>query len=456
MISRMMRGLTLLAVLFLLPLAGWALGPHEILVLINTNSPDSVRIGGTYARLRKVPEANVIALGAPTTASISPAAFKESIFDPVLAESRRRGVASHILAWVYAPGFPWRIDGSPAMSITGLTFLRGIRPVANEWAVGQWLSPYFSGPHSPTERGFESRSLDMLSDWLGDERPMPGWALAHTGTRGLTLDDAGAMLVRGVDSDSTRPDGLFCFITNRDVRCQAREWQVRGAVEELTDMGFSCLVTNELPRGTRPLAGLLMGSVTFDTKGIRLSPGALVDNLTSFGAAFEVDSQTKCTDWLAAGAAATGGTVGEPYAYWTKFPNARLFVHAAAGCTALESFYQSIRQPLQYLPVGDPLAAPWKPKGEVQVEGLEETMGATNRYLRVSVKSEGTTIWTAFRFFIDGKEAGGGPLGADWPWNPSTCAPGPHEIRIVVRSAGLLRHQVFTVWPVTLLSKDAP
>ena len=46
----------------------------------------------------------------------------------------------------------------------------------------------------------------------------------------------------------------------------------------------------------------------------------------------------------------------------------------AAGCTALESFYQSIRQPLQYLPMGDPLAAPFKPKGEVLVEGLEPSI----------------------------------------------------------------------------------
>jgi hypothetical protein len=221
-------------------------------------------------------------------------------------------------------------------------------------------------------------------------------------------------------------------------------------------MGFKAVVVPALPQGTQPVAGLLMGSAEYDTRGVRLSPGALVDNLTSFGAAFERPNQTKCTVWLAAGAATSGGTVAEPFAYWSKFPNARLFVHAAAGCTALESFYQSIRQPLQYLPMGDPLAAPWKPKGEVSVAGLEDSLVSTNRYLSVSVRSECTTLWTAFRIFIDGKDAGGGRLDEPWPWNPAEWSPGRHEIRVVVRSAGLLRHQIFAVRPVTFLPRDTP
>jgi uncharacterized protein (TIGR03790 family) len=452
----MKRGISLLLLWIFLPLAGWCLGPHEILILVNTNSADSVRIGETYARLRRVPEANVIPVSAPAGPSLSAAVFKESIFDPVLAESKRRGVAPHIQAWVYAPGFPWRIDGQPAMSITGLTFTRGVRPATNDWAVGAWLSPYFAGPHSPVERGFDSRSLDMLSDWMGADHPIPGWVLAHTGERGLTVEEAGAMLIRGVDSDSSRPEGYFCFITNRDVRTQAREWQFRGAVEELEERGFRAVITNSLPRGTDPVAGLLMGSAEFDTRGVRLSPGALVDNLTSFGAVFDSAGQTKCTVWLDSGAAASGGTVTEPFSYWTKFPNARLFVHAVSGCTALESVYQSIRQPLQYLPMGDPLAAPWKPKAEVLVDGIEDSMVATNRHLRVTVQGGGTTIWTAFRLFIDGHDAGGGRLDEPWPWSPKELSPGRHEIRVVVRSAGLLRHQVFTVRPVILLDGEAP
>jgi uncharacterized protein (TIGR03790 family) len=452
----MKRGLILLLAWLLLPLGGWGIGPHEILILINTNSPDSIRLGETYARLRRVPDANVISIGTSTGASMSVAAFNAQIFEPALAESKRRGVAAHVQAWVYAPGFPWRIDGNPALSLTGLTFLRGMLPTGNAWTGGDWLSPYFAGPQSPAERGFDSRSFDVLSDWMGSEHPLPGWVLAHTGGRGLTVEEAGAMLVRGIDSDATRPDGFFCYITNSDVRTRTREWQFRGAVEELADMGFSAVVTNRLPAGIRPVAGLLMGSAVFDPAGVRLSPGALVDNLTSYGAAFDSPNQTKCTVWLATGAAGTGGAVTEPMSYWTKFPNARLLVHAASGCTAVESVYQSIRQPLQYLPMGDPLAAPWKPKGEVVVEGLEETMALTNRPLRVTVRGGGKTLWTAFRVFIDGRDAGGGPLDEPWPWSPAGLEPGRHEFRVVARSAGLLRHQIFTVRPIVLLPQDAP
>jgi hypothetical protein len=48
--------------------------------------------------------------------------------------------------------------------------------------------------------------------------------------------------------------------------------------------------------------------------------------------------------------------VTEPYNNWAKFPHARFHAYYAAGCTALESFYQSIASPVQILLLGDPLS----------------------------------------------------------------------------------------------------
>lgn len=444
MIVRIAR---LLIILLFYPLAGWAIGPHEILILINSNSADSVRIGETYARLRRVPEVNVIRVGVQRDISMSAAEFKKTLFEPVLAESKRLGISSHVLAWVYAPDFPWRIEGQPGLSLTGLTFLRGNPPATNSLSGAAWASPFFAGPHDPGERGYEPRSLCMLSDWMGEEKPIAAWALAHLGERGMTANEAGAMLIRGIDSDGTRPDGTFYYVTNSDVRSRVREWQLPVAVEELTEMGMKVVVTQDVPRGVGLVAGLFTGQAVIEPQGTRLSAGALVDNLTSYGADFSMSSQTKCTTWLKAGAAAAGGTVSEPFAFWTKFPNARLFSHYVAGCTAIESYYQSIRQPLQYLPVGDPLAAPWKPKGEVTVEGMEDVQEGKPRTLVISVKHGGKALWHSFQILVDGRDAGRGILGDPYPWDPAKWGPGKHEFRVVVRTAGLLRHQAFVVLP---------
>jgi hypothetical protein len=445
----------ILALMLALPLAGWALGPHEILILVNTNSTVSVSVGETYARLRHVPDVNVIRVGVSTGSVMTVQAFKETIYNPVLKESKRRGVDGHILAWVYAPGFPWRIEGNPALSLTGITFVRG-EVQTNVVATGQWLSPYFAGPDSPGEPGYGSRSLDVLANWLGDERPIAAWALSHVGQHGLTFDETGSMLIRGMDSDCTRPEGTIYFVTNADIRSVTREWEIPAAIEELSRLGARAVITNEIPRGVNPVNGLFIGSASFDIQGVRFTAGALADHLTSFGAVFDNGEQTKCTIWLSAGAAAAGGTVTEPFAFWAKFPNARLFVHYVAGCTALESYYQSIRQPLQYLPLGDPLAAPWKPRAEVTVEGLDEAIAGKGRGLRFGIKGGNAIFWSTYRVFVDGREAGGGLLDDPYPWKPDMWASGVHELRVVVYSGGLLRHQVYATRSFTLVTREAP
>ena len=56
-----------------------------------------------------------------------------------------------------------------------------------------------------------------------------------------------------------------------------------------------------------------------------------------------------------------------------------------AGCTLIESLYQAVRCPLQLLPVGEPLASPWRrefglrlagtPAGQAPDLGPDECVG---------------------------------------------------------------------------------
>ncbi len=108
------------------------------------------------------------------------------------------------------------------------------------------------------------------------------------------------------------------------------------------------------------MIGLTTGSAKFELKGNQFLPGAIGDNLTSYGAVFGTPhDQTRCTEFLAAGCSASYGTVVEPYNYAQKFPTARLHVYYALGFTAAEAYWMSVLWPQEGLFVGDPLTRPF-------------------------------------------------------------------------------------------------
>jgi hypothetical protein len=161
-------------------------------------------------------------------------------------------------------------------------------------------------------------------------------------------------------------------------------------------------------------------------------------------AAFDAEHQSKCTEWLDAGATASAGTVTEPYAVWMKFPNAWIFVHLAAGCTMLEAVAQSVRCPYQLLPVGDPLAAPGQPRGRVTIESPGDGPVWGRFPVRIRVTGDPEVTWTSGAVFLDGRRraefdvaAGGAEVDIEG------LDAGVYELRVVVYAAGLVRHQCF-------------
>ena len=131
----------------LLPSRAPALGPHEVLLLVNADSADSVVLGSAYARLRGIPQHNVVRLsvpcgedGAPPVA-ITKEEFERLIWNPARAAVAERGLDGRVLAWVYSCGFPARVADSPDtvrrqgpsdLSLTGATFAGCRWPDADE------------------------------------------------------------------------------------------------------------------------------------------------------------------------------------------------------------------------------------------------------------------------------------------------------------------------------------
>jgi uncharacterized protein (TIGR03790 family) len=432
-----------------LALPACALGPHELLVLANGNSTASVDVAKSYARLRQVPDCNLVLLDLPPAASASPYEistndFTTLIWEPAQRAVRERGIDDHILAWAYSIDMPVRITTDPRVSLTGLTFVRNRLPPKEAVARGLYGSALFAGPDGPTVQGFPSQSLDNQRAWMGNDMPIPAMMLGFAGDRGNTRAEIDACLQRGAASDGTLPAGTVYLITNSDIRTRCRMWQFPAVVGELREAHVPAVITDTLPADIRPITGVLHGLASLDLGAARtFVPGCMAEHLTSFGAVFDTADQTKLTAWLHAGATASGGTITEPMAIWTKFPHARYFVHAAAGATVMESFYLSVKCPLQFLPVGEPLAAPWRPAARLTLNGLAEGPLRAPATVSTSIRCEAGSTFNRTMFLLDGRTLQAAGKTATVTLSPAGLTPGAHTLRAVAYALGPMRHQVF-------------
>ena len=439
----------------LLPTAAPALGPHEILLLVNRDSPRSVELANHYAHLRQIPPQNIIEVSLPPVARspqafISRDDFTRLIWEPVQAALRERRLEDHILALAYSADFPVLIAGDPEVSLTGLTHVRNRLPDAEAIRKGTYASRLFAGPGMDLQRRGTSGSLEQYAARLLTDMPLPSMLLAHTGSRGESTGQAIRRLQAGMRQHGSPLSGQVFFLTSDDIRTKCRSWQFADAAAELKQLGQSAQIL-PLAEATPASAawGIMAGAAVLDPARLpRLVHGSLAEHLTSYAAIFYGHTyQTKLSAWLQAGAAGSAGTVTEPMSIWAKFPHARLFVHYASGCTLLESLAQAVACPLQLVAVGDPLLAPWtKPQGLTLINLNDKTEGLKGTVeFAASSWAGGLSRDSRVLFLIDGRAI----LGAGDPpmarIDTALLADGWHEVRTVVYSGGAVRHQGFAV-----------
>lgn len=354
--------------LFCLLLAGTAVAqmPHRVAVLVNENSQDSKKAANVFAALHGVPACNMIYLELPESMcagrfECTPDEFNTLIYEPAMEMIKSRGLSDQILAWVYSVDFPIRIVTAESdrqqMSIMGLTFLRGEVPDLKQMEEGKIISPLFAGPGPGSGQKLPPRALAYWQAGLKDNMPLPSMMLGYIGEKGNSMDTVLRCIQDGIRARKNTGGARVLLVKTADEKRSApREWQFADTQAELSARGGRAVITtNTLPRQTG-LTGVMTGAKTVRPADFgTFVPGAMAEHLTSWSAEFQKE-QSKCTEWLAAGATATAGMVTEPYNNWVKFPHARFFAHYAAGCTALESFYQSIASPVQVLLLGDPLS----------------------------------------------------------------------------------------------------
>ncbi len=268
--------------------------------------------------------------------------------------------------------------------------------------------------------------------------------LGVIGGRGNTLEEVLACLRRSAAADGTHPKGTIYFLQNSDIRSKVRQQWFPETVEKLKSLGVAAQIDEgTLPQGKSDVQGLMTGVKNFDWKSANstILPGAICEHFTSSGGNLRIngDPQTPLSEWIRNGAAASSGSVTEPYAIWQKFPLPMMQVHYARGCTAAESFYQSVLCPYQLLIVGDPLCRPWANVPEITVDGLPSG-GPVHGQMVLTPKASFTGGVQAehFELILDGYRvldcAPGGKLSVD----TAEMADGAHEMRIVAASKGPL------------------
>jgi len=377
-------------------------GPENLFLVVNPTSSDSIAVANAFVAARGIPPINVFMLPwAGSKENTTLGRFRDEILTPILKGIDSRRLAPQIDCIVYSSDFPWRIDYAEALppelaqkdtfpsgSLTGMTMLFGAVASGTPAWLDSESNDYYRRPGPdgvpPESVGFRSwygwgedgRLLEA-----GGSRYLLAVMLGVTAGRGNTVRELATSLERAASADGTKPRGTVYLMTNGDVRTTTRSGPFPAIVKALAALGVKAeIASGALPQRKRDVAGLMTGTPSFDwaASGSTILPGAICENLTSFGGIFTPSAgQTPLSDFLRAGAAGSSGTVVEPYSIQAKFPHPSIHVHYCRGASLMEAFYQSVSAPYQLLVVGDPLCQPWAeiPEVEAVLVGTEGPLG---------------------------------------------------------------------------------
>lgn len=84
-------------------------GPEGVLVVINENCEDSVRVGEHYALIRKIPPENICRINAPREETVSRSVYENEIKLPIRRHMLENGISQRISFVVTTYGVPLRI-----------------------------------------------------------------------------------------------------------------------------------------------------------------------------------------------------------------------------------------------------------------------------------------------------------------------------------------------------------
>jgi hypothetical protein len=205
-----------------------------------------------------------------------------------------------------------------------------------------------------------------------------------------------------------------------------------------------------MPQQARDVLGLSSGIHEFNwlATGSKIMPGAICENLTSYGGILRSDQQTKLTEFIKFNAAGSSGTVIEPLAVGFKFPHPMIHAHYASGCSLAEAYYQSVASPFQLLIIGDPLCQPWAKIPEFKVSGVKSGDKITGT-VDIQFQWEQAKVPVAvFEIYVDGIRVYREPIRSSAGFDTTGLADGYHELRFVAIADSQLQTTSRTIIPI--------
>lgn len=454
------------------------------MLVVNSASASSLTIANHYIALRQIPTSNVMYLewkGDLHTTDVE--TFRQKILVPILQTIADRGLTAHIDGILYSSDFPYSIDLKADLknlhanhkalldpqvpdfgTLNSLTYYYDLvirqQPVYSAYQVQTNL--YFrpvdaTGKQLADTHGFRSwygwgPNGELLE--VGGSRYLVSAILGITAGKGSnTVPEVLRYLERSSKADGSAPNGTIYFSKTADDRSKPRHPWFDPAVSELTNLGVAAeVITTEVPTG-KEIAGGMFGSANllWDQRNNTILPGAIVDDLTSYGGEIKSNtfSQTLLTEFLRAGAAGSSGTAVEPKANYFKFPNPFLYVHYARGCNLVEAHYQSVAAPYQLVIVGDALCQPWAKIPTIEVAGAAAGDTLSGTVTVTPSASGGASEVDRFELYLDGERVASCGTDGQLELDTSNRSDGSHELRVVGIGSGPIETQGRLILPVT-------
>lgn len=333
----------------------------NVVVVINTNSANSVELGNYYCERRSVPPQNVLRIGwTGDNRDWYTTNLDTVIRAPLTNMLAARQLTNQIDYILLSMDIPFR-----ARVTTGSSTTSGINTTTSALFYGFKADGCNSCPAGLPSCNLPDWSSNSYAGSEGIFRKTP--PVSATSNSWLTimltfsnLADAKAIVDRGVAGDFSFPTQTAYLAKSFDTARNIRYFSFDNAIFNTRLQGnYSLIATNaSSPNGLGTMLGFQIGVQTFPVSG-SFVPGALADNLTSYGGDFFVSDHTGVMSLLNAGATACYGTAIEPCAYEEKFPSPLVYFYQSRGFTAAECYYQSVTNPYQGVLVGEPLTAPF-------------------------------------------------------------------------------------------------
>jgi uncharacterized protein (TIGR03790 family) len=378
-----MRRTSLLLALVLAAVASRATAQSgdNVLLVVNESSADAVRIAEHYARVRGVPQAQMLRIKVDASADdIERAAFVAQIEQPVSDWIRRHSAHDRILYLVLTKGIPLRVRGTSGRGGTMASVdselallyrkLAGTEPSLS----GPLANPYFQGDAPVAQaRLFSHQNSDLY---------------LVTRLDGYKVDDALALIDRGA---APVRDGRILLDQKGGLIESGGDTWLKAAADWMASHGFGDRVVLEPTSRVLTDEKAVLGyyswgsndpAITTRNRGIGFVPGAIAGMFVSTDARtfkeppagwttgpwtdrtrfFAGSPQSLTGDLIREGVTGVAGHVSEPYLDATIRPNV-LFPAYLSGFNLAESFY--LAMPFlswQTVVVGDPLCAPFPRK----------------------------------------------------------------------------------------------